>query len=165
MACRSSLQRVVSLLVGLAALAALTTTSALAAGPGLPRTYQVQRIDSPNPVPVGLFSLGMNAVGDLNKDGKEDLLVPQVPGFSEDGQVFVFSGATGERIDTIPAPDPGNPTNAAKNSNAAFGSSASGTWATTAARRRSPTSEAVPGARRARPVPCRRWVPPTAFRS
>ncbi|HEV2769557.1 MAG TPA: integrin alpha [Solirubrobacteraceae bacterium] len=86
---------------------ALGSAPVLAAGPGLPRTYQVQRIDSPNPVPGGLFSLGMNAVGDLNRDGAPDLLVPQVPGFNQDGQVFVYSGATGQVLDTIPAPDPG----------------------------------------------------------
>lgn len=100
-------KRVCAPIGALTIMGALASTTALAAGPGLPRTYQVQRVDSPAPEPSGLFSLGMNAVGDLNKDGKVDLLVPQVPGFNQDGQVFVFSGATGQLIDTIPAPDAG----------------------------------------------------------
>ncbi|MBW3652491.1 MAG: integrin alpha [Actinobacteria bacterium] len=98
---------------------ALVSAPAFAA---LPRTYQVQRIDSPNPQPNGLFGIGMIGHSDLNGDGADDVLVPQTgSGPNSDGQIFVFSGATGALIDTINAPDRGNPTGASGNSRAGFG--------------------------------------------
>ena len=98
--------RAIGTFVGALATLLLVQAPALAAGPGLPRTYQVQRIDSPNPEISGQFSLGMNLAGDLNRDGDEDLIIPQVPGFNTDGQVFVFSGENGALLDTVNGPDP-----------------------------------------------------------
>ena len=92
-----------TLVSGLFLLVVLAQSPALAA---LPRTYSVQRIDSPGPVISGQFSLGMNLAGDLNRDGEEDLIIPQVPGFNTDGQVFVFSGENGALLDTVNGPDP-----------------------------------------------------------
>lgn len=89
-----------SLIVIIAAVAAPVAAAAL------PRTYQAQRIDSPSPAVGGQFSLGMNLAGDLNRDGEEDLIIPQVPGFNTDGQLFVFSGETGALLDTVNGPDP-----------------------------------------------------------
>ncbi|MDQ3643576.1 MAG: integrin alpha, partial [Actinomycetota bacterium] len=88
----------------------------------LPRTYEVQRIDSPNPVQSGLFGIGLIGSGDLNGDGKNEVLVPQTStGPNRDGELFIFSGATGALIDTVNAPDPGNPEGATGNSRANFG--------------------------------------------
>jgi len=100
-----------------------TAGQALAAGEGLPRTYDVTRVDSPEPVLGSVFGRGMASAGDLNNDGEDDLLLPQQAGSpGGEGQVFVIDGETGARIDTIVAPDPGNPTNATGNNRAGFGS-------------------------------------------
>ena len=103
-----------------ALLTLLLATPALGA---LPRSYQVQRVDSPNPQQGANFGLGLIGHSDLNGDGEDDFLVPQTAsGPNSDGQIFIFSGATGAVIDTINAPDAGNPTNAASgNSRAGFG--------------------------------------------
>lgn len=96
-------------LVAALSVAAVAATPALAAGPGLPRTYQVQKIDSPLPVDGGNFSQGTGGVGDLNGDGEFDFAMGQLAGSpGADGQVFIISGETGDRIDTIVAPDSGN---------------------------------------------------------
>jgi len=91
--------------------AAVNASPVLAAGAGLPRTYQVQRIDSPLPILGGNFGLGIANAGDLDRDGEDDIIVPQAPpgNTSPEGQLFVFSGKTGRLIDTITAPDSGNP--------------------------------------------------------
>ena len=111
--------------VSAAAAGATVVSLALMAAPALaalPRSYQVQRVDSPNPERSGLFGIGMIAHSDVNGDGADDVLVPQTgSGPNSDGQIFVFSGATGALIDTINAPDPGNPTGASGNSRAGFG--------------------------------------------
>src|SRR6478672_11290995 len=91
--------------VGLLALTGLLAAPASAA---LPRTYQVQRVDSPAPAGGAAFSGGLATVGDLNGDSDDDFAVGQNAGSpGGNGQVFIFSGATGARIDTIVAPDPG----------------------------------------------------------
>jgi Ca2+-binding RTX toxin-like protein len=82
---------------------------AQAQAPGMPRTYSVQRVDSPLPRPGGSFGWGISSA-DLTGDNKPDLLVAQ----SQDAtssQVFVFDGATGAHIDTITPPEL-NPTDA-----------------------------------------------------
>jgi len=88
-------------------LVALTITMpgavAQAQAAGMPRTYSVQRIDSPLPRPGGSFGWGISSA-DFNRDGKPELLVAQ----SQDAtssQVFVFDGATGANIDTIKPPE------------------------------------------------------------
>src|SRR4051794_8163215 len=103
--CRSYVRNL-SGVVALLSLFAILASPALAAGPGLPRTYKGQRLDSPSPTASGQFSLGMNLAGDLNADGEEDLIIPQVPGFNTDGQLFVFSGENGALLDTVNGPDP-----------------------------------------------------------
>ena len=86
-------------------IAAFLAAPALAA---LPRAYTVQRVDSPAPAQAAGFGGGLSAIGDLNADGKDDFAVGQNAGSpGGNGQVFVFSGATGGLIDTIVAPDPG----------------------------------------------------------
>ncbi len=120
---RSILAGCASLPVALAIVAAAAPTSAVADGPGLPRTYAVRSINSPMATANGVFGRSLAGAGDVNRDGKDDLLVSQQansPG--NEGEVFVINGATGALIDTLVAPDPGNPTNATGNSKAGFGS-------------------------------------------
>ncbi|MDQ3631418.1 MAG: hypothetical protein M3417_09195 [Actinomycetota bacterium] len=76
--------------------------------PGLPRTYDAQRIDTPNPISGASFGWGISSA-DLTADGKLDLLVAQSQ--TGPGQVFVYDGATGRNIDTINPPER-NPANA-----------------------------------------------------
>ncbi|HTN24064.1 MAG TPA: FG-GAP repeat protein, partial [Solirubrobacteraceae bacterium] len=89
---------------GIVALAILVPGAvAQAQAPGMPRTYSVQRVDSPLPRPGGSFGWGISSA-DLTGDNKPDLLVAQ----SQDAtssQVFVFDGATGAHIDTIKPPE------------------------------------------------------------
>ncbi len=86
-------------------LAAAVTPPAFAA---LPRTYDVQRVDSPLPEQAAGFGGGLAAIGDLNGDGKDDFATGQRPGSpGGDGQVFIFSGADGSLLDTIVAPESG----------------------------------------------------------
>ena len=88
------------------ALAAVAAGPALAA-PGLPRGYQVQRVDSPSPTAGGDFGIGFVNTGDVNGDGKDDILVGTDEHGGGPGQVFVISGANGATIRVINAPDPG----------------------------------------------------------
>lgn len=91
--------------------AAATTAgsaTALAQQPGLPRTYDATRIDTPNPISGSSFGWGITSA-DLTADGKLDLLVAQSQ--TGRGQVFVYDGATGKNIDTIDPPER-NPPNA-----------------------------------------------------
>ena len=67
-------------------------------------TYEVQRIDAPNPAVGGQLGSGFVNAGDVDSDGEDDILNPYIS--QGDGVVFVFSGATGRLIRTIPAPDP-----------------------------------------------------------
>ncbi len=84
-----------------------------AAGPGLPRTYQVQRVDSPMPAANGNFGLATVSAGDVDRDGKDDLLVGTDEHGGSVSPVFVISGATGATIRVIPAPDAGGAGSAA----------------------------------------------------
>lgn len=70
---------------------------------GLASTYVAQRVDTPDPQSNGRLGwLGIARGGDLNGDGADDALVPQLAG---PGRVFVFSGSTGELIRTLDLPD------------------------------------------------------------
>jgi Ca2+-binding RTX toxin-like protein len=90
--------------MGLVAAAIIVSGAvAQAQAAGMPRTYSVQRVDSPQPRGGGSFGWGISSA-DLTGDNKPDLLVAQ----SQDGtssQVFVFDGASGAHIDTIAPPE------------------------------------------------------------
>jgi len=107
MGLRSSGGTLAALGAAVAVMTGVVAAPVLAAGNGLPRTYTVQRIDSPQPEDSGLFSLSLNLAGDLDGDGKQDIISPQVAGFNMQGRVYVFGGANGALIDTITAPDLG----------------------------------------------------------
>lgn len=96
-------------LVGLVAVITLAATSpALAA---LPRTYQVQRVDSPAPTVSGKFALSLVNVGDVNGDAKADILTGTDKHGADvgQGQVTVISGSDGSvlRRYALPDVDPG----------------------------------------------------------
>ncbi len=91
----------------LALLSAISAAPASAQAPGLPRTFDVRAIDTPNPLSGGSFGWGVTSA-DLTGDGRPDLLVAQAQ--TGPGQVFIYDGATGQLIDTINPPEknPGN---------------------------------------------------------
>ena len=91
--------------VSIVAVVALVSASTSLAA--LPRTYQVQRVDSPNPTVGGDFGIGFVNAGDANGDGKDDILVGTDEHGGGPGQVFVISGNDGTPIRTIGAPDSG----------------------------------------------------------
>lgn len=95
--------RVGKALLVVAAAAALPTTAALAQSPGLPRDYDVQRIESPNPIANFHFGWG-TASADFTGDGDQDLLVAQSDSFTA-GEVFLFDGENGRHIDTLAPPE------------------------------------------------------------
>ena len=95
--------RVGKALLGVAVAATLPTTAALAQAPGLPRDYDVQRIESPNPIANYHFGWGV-ASADFTGDGDQDLLVAQSDSFTS-GEVFLFDGESGGHIDTLAPPE------------------------------------------------------------
>jgi hypothetical protein len=74
--------------------------------PGLPRTYQVQPIDTPTPATNANFGLAMVNIGDVNGDGKDDLVVGTDEHGGSISPVHVLSGADGTEIYSVSAPDP-----------------------------------------------------------
>jgi hypothetical protein len=92
--------------VGLMAVA-LASVAADVASAALPRTYRVQAVDRPIPEVGGAFGQGFVNAGDVNRDGRDDLLVGTDQRGGGTGPVFVISGADGSTIRTIPAPDGG----------------------------------------------------------
>ena len=103
--------------------------SAAAQAPGLPRTYDVQRVDSPSAGAADAFGFSVINGGDLNGDNIDDLLVPQGTRIlndgtgAENGELLVVSGADGSVIRTITAPEPeaATGTGLTENRSAAFG--------------------------------------------
>ncbi|MDP8942873.1 MAG: hypothetical protein M3N16_01940 [Actinomycetota bacterium] len=108
----SRLKRVALPLAGLMLLSATTATGAFAQAPGLPRTYDVQRIDTPEPVcgeadparclppatPTASLNFGWGmSSADLTGDGKLELLVSQSQS-NVPGAVFIFDGGTGQPL-------------------------------------------------------------------
>ena len=79
--------------------------AAVPASGALPRTYDLQRVDSPAPVANGNFGRALAVVGDVNADGEQDLLVGNDKHGSRAGQVFVISGEDGSLIREIQRPD------------------------------------------------------------
>ena len=93
--------------VSAAALLILATAGSANAAQGLPRTYTATAVSSPAPTAAGRFGVALVNAGDLNADGKDDILVGTDEHGGGPGQVFVISGANGSTIRTINAPDPG----------------------------------------------------------
>jgi hypothetical protein len=94
--------------LGLSAAVAAVTIATAAAGPafagefGLATKYTVITAN-PEPVASGQLGwLGIANAGDLNADGKDDILVPQ---YSSAGAIFVVSGATGAVLRKLTFPD------------------------------------------------------------
>lgn len=92
-------------IVGLLLSVALAATGGTAFG-ALPRTYKVTTVNNPTPQSNERFGDGLVNGGDVNGDGKDDVLVGIDEHGTIQGEVFVFSGATGAPIRRIPAPDP-----------------------------------------------------------
>lgn len=101
--------------------------SAAAQTPGLPRTYDVARIDSPTAGPADTFGFGIINAGDLNADGVDDILTSQGTRIlgdgagAENGELVIVSGANGSIIRTIPAPEPEPPTGSGLTGNRSAG--------------------------------------------
>src|SRR5215210_2139352 len=72
----------------------------------LPRTYTVTRVNSPNPTIGGDFGIAFVNGGDLNGDGKDDLIVGTDEHGGSTGTIFEISGADGSTIRSIASPDP-----------------------------------------------------------
>ncbi|MFP5363283.1 MAG: integrin alpha [Thermoleophilia bacterium] len=87
------------------ALLALLALGAGSASAALPRTYDLQRVDSPAPSTNGNFGRALAVVGDVNADGEQDLLVGNDKHGRQAGQVFVISGADGSMIRELQRPD------------------------------------------------------------
>ncbi len=102
------------LIVGLGLLLLVTSASANAA---LPRAYTVQRVGSPAPSAGGNFGIGFVNIGDVNRDGADDLLVGTDEHGGGQGQVFLLGGKDGKPIRTLDAPD-----NSTSGTLASFGS-------------------------------------------
>jgi hypothetical protein len=93
--------------VAIVAIGAMMVTAVPAsAAPGLPRTYQVLRVDSPVPVTGGTFGIGFVNAGDLNDDGVDDLLVGTDEHGLGIGGVYEISGKDGSLIRTLTDPNP-----------------------------------------------------------
>ena len=103
--------------------------AAAAQAPGLPRTYDVQRVDSPSAGGADTFGFEVVNAGDLNNDGIDDVLTSQGTRVlndgagAENGEVLVVSGADGSVIRTITAPEPetASGTGLTENRSAGFG--------------------------------------------
>src|SRR5262245_8012957 len=95
------------LLAGLSASIGFAGAFAPPALADLPIGYDVQRVDSPNPTIGGDFGIGFTSAGDLNGDGKTDLIVGTDEHGGSTGTVYEVSGADGSIIRTISAPDAG----------------------------------------------------------
>ena len=97
--CHLPLCGVVMLLAGLAAMPATPAFGKL------PRTYQVTRVDSPEPQANGRFGDNIiNAGDDFDGDTKDDLLVGIDRRGLIKGKLFLLDGITGSLIYSVPAP-------------------------------------------------------------
>lgn len=69
---------------------------------------QVLTFQSPAPVSDGLFGIAPCSPGDLNGDGKSELIFSEIAGTNYSGKVHIFSGANGSIIRTLTSPNPQN---------------------------------------------------------
>ncbi len=97
--------RVARLTVLAVALAVVGVVAASPASAALPAGYDVQRINSPIPSVGGDFGIAMVNSGDLDGDGKQDLVIGTDEHGGSTGTIFEISGADGSTIRTISAPD------------------------------------------------------------
>ncbi len=70
----------------------------------------VHTLDGPSPAPEDHFGLVVSPAGDLNKDRVPDMFVgahfKDIDGNIDQGQAYVFSGASGELMLTLDTPEP-----------------------------------------------------------
>src|SRR5215208_1279086 len=91
-----------------AAFVLVTIASSAFAAQGLPRTYATTTVSSPAPTSAGRFGVALVNAGDLDNDGKDDVLVgTDEHGGAFAGTVYVISGADGSTIRTLQPPDAG----------------------------------------------------------
>ena len=87
--------------------ATLALVLAPAASAALPLGYDVQKVDSPNVTVGGDFGIAMVSPGDLNGDGKKDIVIGTDEHGGSAGTIFELSGADGSPIRSISSPDAG----------------------------------------------------------
>ena len=85
--------------------AALALIAPAVASAALPLGYDVQKVDSPNINVGGDFGIAMVSPGDLNGDGKQDLVIGTDEHGGSIGTIFELSGADGSTIRSISSPD------------------------------------------------------------
>jgi hypothetical protein len=69
----------------------------------------IYTLDSPNPIPSGLFGCSAAGVGDVDGDSRSDIVVgasQEDGGCPDAGRAYVFSGAGGEHLYTLESPTP-----------------------------------------------------------
>src|SRR5690349_19469259 len=91
--------------VSITLVAALALIAPSLASAALPLGYDVQKIDSPNVTVGGDFGIAMVSPGDLNGDGKADIVIGTDEHGGSAGTIFELSGADGSTIRTISSPD------------------------------------------------------------
>src|SRR5262249_36301421 len=91
-----------TLLVSLGGALCLIAPSVASAA--LPAGYDVQKVDSQNITNGGDFGIAMANIGDINGDGKQDIVIGSDEHLGGNA-IFELSGADGSTIRNIPAPD------------------------------------------------------------
>lgn len=64
------------------------------------------RLESSYPEPFGEFGRAVAAIGDVNSDGVDDVVVSAPEENGPNGRVYVFSGATDDTLYTLVSPNP-----------------------------------------------------------
>jgi hypothetical protein len=92
-----------AVVITVAAVLALIAPSFASAA--LPLGYDLQKVDSPNVTVGGDFGIAMVSPGDLNGDGKADIVIGTDEHGGSAGTIFELSGADGSTIRSISSPD------------------------------------------------------------